>query len=402
MKRLIFPLFLIVIVIGAGCAIQSDMLSKTRVKKVEPGMAANDYAMYYSLPRTVFDIEVVVDKKITKPGPFAAYAERFLGLTGVPTRESLVYSIVEIRVNTHPEKDPNQMYRIETEGNHLGARVSLTADGLIRGINLPVYPEGSIARDAIEVLTEREFDIPKYTDLTLRKHTEPLPDTIYRLVRTDTSFVRIPVIRKEENQKSLLLQAQEAADVLMKLRAGRFKLLNGEYAYVENDGTKIPEGSSLNVIINELAVMEEGYVSLFAGRSQTERETLRFSYTPNGQGLIETTTLFSFSGPNGIEAPETAGADPVMLQLSRDDVNPMDQIQWAEESKSVKVPGLAYRVPEKTRVEIKRSGELIFAREFLVAQTGRIDFVPAAVLTDESTSVEFYPAFGSIKNIFRR
>jgi hypothetical protein len=136
--------------------------------------------------------------------------------------------------------------------------------------------------------------------------------------------------------------------------------------------------------------------------SQTERETLRFSYTPNGQGLIETTTLFSFSGPNGIEAPETAGADPVMLQLSRDDVNPMDQIQWAEESKSVKVPGLAYRVPEKTRVEIKRSGELIFAREFLVAQTGRIDFVPAAVLTDESTSVEFYPAYGSIKNIFRR
>jgi hypothetical protein len=240
MKRLIFPLFLIVIVIGAGCAIQSDMLSKTRVKKVEPGMAANDYAMYYSLPRTVFDIEVVVDKKITKPGPFAAYAERFLGLTGVPTRESLVYSIVEIRVNTHPEKDPNQMYRIETEGNHLGARVSLTADGLIRGINLPVYPEGSIARDAIEVLTEREFDIPKYTDLTLRKHTEPLPDTIYRLVRTDTSFVRIPVIRKEENQKSLLLQAQEAADVLMKLRAGRFKLLNGEYAYVENDGTGYP------------------------------------------------------------------------------------------------------------------------------------------------------------------
>jgi hypothetical protein len=59
-------------------------------------------------------------------------------------------------------------------------------------------------------------------------------------------------------------------------------------------------------------------------------------------------------------------------------------------------------MPEKTRVEIKRGGELAFAREFLVAQYGRIDFVPALMLTDESTSIEFYPAYGSIKNIFRR
>ena len=387
---------------AAGCALQTEMSSKTRVRKVEPGLKASDYAMYYSLPRTVFDIEVVVDKKITKPGPFAAYAERFLGLTSVPTRESVEYSIVEIRVNTHPEKDPGQMYRIETEGKPFGARVSLTADGLIRGINLPVNPEVAVSQEAMQRLTEREFDFPQYPDLTLRKNTEPIPDTIYRLVRTDTSFVKIPLIRKVEDQKSLLNQAQEAAGVLMKLREGRFKLLNGDYAYVENDGTRLPEGTSLEVIVNELAVMEEGYVSLFAGRTQTERETMKFAYTPNGQGLLESFTLFSFSRGNGIEAPETSGADPVILLLSREDTNPMDQIQWAEDSKSSKIPGLAFRMPEKIRVEIKRAGELAFAREFLVAQYGRIDFIPASLLTDESTSIEFYPAYGSIKNIFRR
>ncbi|MFA5815445.1 MAG: DUF4831 family protein [Bacteroidales bacterium] len=402
MKNLRFSLILIVMLAAAGCALQTEMSSKTRVRKVEPGLKASDYAMYYSLPRTVFDIEVVVDKKITKPGPFAAYAERFLGLTSVPTRESVEYSIVEIRVNTHPEKDPGQMYRIETEGKPFGARVSLTADGLIRGINLPVNPEVAISQEAMQRLAEREFDFPQYPDLTLRKNTEPIPDTIYRLVRTDTSFVKIPLIRKVEDQKSLLNQAQEAAGVLMKLREGRFKLLNGDYAYVENDGTRLPEGTSLEVIVNELAVMEEGYVSLFAGRTQTERETMKFAYTPNGQGLLESFTLFSFSRGNGIEAPETSGADPVILLLSREDTNPMDQIQWAEDSKSSKIPGLAFRMPEKIRVEIKRAGELAFAREFLVAQYGRIDFIPASLLTDESTSIEFYPAYGSIKNIFRR
>jgi hypothetical protein len=386
-----------------GCAITGDIPSKTMVRKVAQGMTAADYAMYYSLPRTVFDVEVVVDKKVTKPGPFAAYAERFLGITGVPTRETTVYSISEIRVNTHPEKDPDQMYRIETEGKHFGARVSLTPDGLIRGINLPVIADVAITQEMIQKLGEKKFDAPEYPDLTMKKNTEPLPDTIFRVVRTDTSFIRIPLIRKTESQKTMMEQAKEAADNLMLLRTGRFKLLNGQYAYEENDGTRLPENGSLDLMVKELAVMEDGYLSLFAGRSQTNRTTYKFVYIPTGQGLVESTPLFAFTPQNGIEPPETGGADRVILQLSRDVLNPMDQVQWADEDpKAPKVPGLAYRIPEKAKVEINRSGEVLFTREFLVAQCGRIDFVPAGLLKDESTAVEFYPAYGSIKNIFRR
>jgi hypothetical protein len=403
MKNLKYTVILIAILAITGCAVQTEIFSRTKVRKVEPGMTASDYAMYYSLPRTVFDIEVVVDKKVTRPGPFAAYAERFLGLTSVPTRESVDYSLVEIRVSTHPEKDPAQMYRIETEGRPSGAHVSLTADGLIRGINLPVNPEVAVSQETMRRLTEREFDFPEYPDLTLRKNTEPIPDTIYRLVRTDTSFIKIPLLRRQESQKTILNQAQEAADVLMKLREGRFKLLNGDYAYVENTDTRLPEGASLEVIVRELAMMEDGYVSLFAGRSQTDRETLKFTYTPEGKGMVETNTLFSFSRVAGIEAPEAQGADPVVIQFTRDSPNPMDEVQWSDDNgKSQKVPGLAFRVPEKMKVEIKKAGELAFAREFLIAQYGRIDFVPASLLNDVSTSIEFYPAYGSIKNIFRR
>lgn len=402
MNNLKFSVILVLILAGVGCALQTEMPTSTMVRKVETGMKASDYAMYYSLPRTVFDIEVVVDKKITKPGPFAAYAERLLGLSNVPTRESVEYTISEIRVNSHPEKDPGQMYRIETSGRPVGARVSLTADGLIRGINLPLVPDVAVTQGAIQKLSERQFDNPQYADLTLRKSTEPIPDTVYRLVRTDTSFIKIPLIRLEENQKTVQLQAKEAADNIMALRTGRFKLLNGDYAYKENDGTQIPEGTSLEVIVRELAIMEDGYVSLFVGRSQTERQSLKFVYTPNGQGSVETFTLCSFSTTNGVEAPEAAGADPVVLQLTKGDLNPMDQLQWAEDSKTEKIPGLAYRIPEKAKVEISRGRDLVFSREFLVAQHGRIDFVPAGVLKDDATSIEFYPAFGSIKNIFRR
>lgn len=387
----------------SGCSLTSEIPSKTVVRKVDPGIIANDYAMYYSLPRTVFDIEIVVDKKITKPGPFAAYAERFLGLSGVPTRDMVEYSVAEVRVNSHPEKDPGQMYRIETDGKPFGARVSLTADGLIRGINLPVNPEVAVSQEAAQKLFEKQFDYPRYPDLTMKKNTEPIPDTIYRVVRTDTSFINIPLLRKLEGQKSLLNQAEEAAGVLMKLREGRFKLLNGDYAYEENDGTRLPEGASLEVIVRELAAMEEGYVALFAGRKQTVREVVKFSYTPLGQSLAESSVLCSFSRSNGIEPPESSGAERIVIQMERNEPNAMDQIQWAEEDvKAPRVQGLAYRSPEKSRIEIKKSEESLFAREFLVAQCGRIDFIPEILLKDENTAIEFYPAFGSIKNIFRR
>jgi hypothetical protein len=89
--------------------------------------------------------------------------------------------------------------------------------------------------------------------------------------------------------------------------------------------------------------------------------------------------------------------------LERNDLNAMDQLQWTEENaRAPRVQGLAYRAPEKSRVEIRKSGETLFMRDFLVAQCGRIDFIPESLLQDESTAIEFYPAYGSIKNIFRR
>jgi hypothetical protein len=400
--KTIFAMALAAIIL-TGCAITSDISSQSMVRKVGEGLTASDYAMYYSLPRTVIDIEVTIDKKITRPGPFAAYAERYLGLTGVPKLESVEYTIADIKVGTHAEKDPEQMYRIETEGKPFGARVSLTADGMIRGINLPISPDVAVSQEAMRRITEKQFDYPEYPDLTMRKNTEPMPDTIFRLVRTDTSFIKIPMIRKLDGQKSLADQAREAADNLMLLRNGRFKLLNGTYAYEDNDGSLLPESQSLEVIVRELGIMEDGYVSMFAGRTQTNRSTYRFTYVPTGQSLTESSVLFAFSVQNGIEPPEANGADRVLIQIERNALNPMDQLQWStEDPKAPRKPGLAFRIPEKSLVEVNRAGETLFSREFLIAQCGRIDFVPAALLKDETTAVEFYPAYGSIKNIFRR
>lgn len=402
MNKLTLTLLIITGCLVGACSFQKEITGKTTVQKVDPSVTLDDYALYYSLPRTVLDIEVVLDKKIVKPGPFAVHAERLLGLKGVPVEESVSYSIAEIRVSSHPEKDPSQGYLIRTTGPSFGSHISLTADGLIRGINIPINTELSVSQVISSDLREKKFDEPEYPDLTLRKNFEPLPDTIFRIVRTDTSFMRLPLVVEVKGQKSLLNQAEEAAEVLMKIRTSRFSLLNGEFID-KQESLPFPEGGAFEVIIRELDRMEFDYLSLFAGRTQNERETVKFSIVPEGTGLTETKTLFVFSTQSGIEAPESTNGIPVVLELSRQGTNPVDQIQWApDDPKKPREAGMAYRIPELVRVEILESGSGLFARDMLIAQFGRIDFIPASVLQDPETAIEFYATYGSVKNIFRR
>ena len=47
----------------------------------------NGYGIVYSLPRTALDIEVTVTRSVEKAGPFAKYAQKYLGTA--PTANTL-------------------------------------------------------------------------------------------------------------------------------------------------------------------------------------------------------------------------------------------------------------------------------------------------------------------------
>ena len=86
MKKGIRYIGLALILTSSACTVQEVVLNETNVTKLEMGTPPNPMAVDYALPRTVIDVKVIAEKKITKPGPFADYAERYLGGTNVPTR----------------------------------------------------------------------------------------------------------------------------------------------------------------------------------------------------------------------------------------------------------------------------------------------------------------------------
>ncbi|MCD6333217.1 MAG: DUF4831 family protein [Bacteroidales bacterium] len=404
LKKLHVLTGLAILAVAAGCTVSTVVVNRVRVDQVKPGQSFTDYASYYALPRTVLDVEVVVEKTMTRPGPFVQYASRLLGITTpVITHNQTKYKISEIRVSQHAEKDPGQIYRLSTEGDPVGARVTLTPEGILAGINLswqPVIPEGPTAD--VE-LRDHAFYFPQYPDLSMRKNLEIIPDTTYRVLRTDTSFIKIPLLKSQVSQKDLFKQAEEAANVIMKLRKRRFYMLNGEYAYRSTVRTPMPEGATLEIVLKELARMEYDYVSLFIGRSQTETEVYHFLYTPKGEGITEATVLFSFSDQQGILPAEDTSGDPVRLQLTQTGENPMDRVTIESENpKYPIVPGLAYRIPEKMMVEILHGKQSVFTREMLIAQAGRVDFLPSKLVADPQTAIEFYPMYGSLKSIYTK
>lgn len=388
-----------------GCTPQEVVVNNTRVEKLLPGTPPGLQATDYALPRTVIGVEIVVEKTVTKPGPFAAYAERYLGVTEVPTRELTEYRILEVRLKTRAERDPDQVYRIFSEGVSPAGRIGLNQQGVLTGINMPPLPADHHLPAGTRAVTPKKAEEPGYPDLTLRKNTEPMLDTIYRVVRTDTSFMRLPLLESQISQKNLSNQAEEAANVIMKLRKRRFYLMTGEYAYRSEVRTPMPEGGALEVIVRELAQMEYDYVSLFVGRTLTSREIVSFSFVPDGEGSTETDELFVFSRFRGILPAGNSNGDPVRITLDKT-YDPKDMYTTADyELSSAKTPvnkGVAYRIPGKARVSLILNNEQLVSQELLIAQYGVVQFLPASLFENTRTAIEFHPELGLVKNIFSR
>jgi len=391
-----------------SCTTQKTILSSARVSHISQGEEEQIPAVSYYLPRTTFTIKVVAEKTTTKPGPFAAYAERYLGIKDVPTREKTSWQIKSVAISPGAERDPGQNYKIDILGESNAQYLSLTPDGVIKGVNLPMVPVGPINPKLYYELPG-QLSLPEYADLTMRKHTEPMLDTVVRVVRTDTSFLRLPMLQSQISQKNLMNQAEEAATIITDLRARRKGILDLSLAY-EDIQTNLPDGPALEVMLKELAQSEYDHVSLFVGRSITESVAYSFSYVPDGKGVTEVDDLFTFSTFRGVLHAGDANGDPVKIQLTKID-NSVDSTMDSsieEDGNTSKLPklpptkGLSYRQPQRARLAVTYLNNELANGEYLIAQYGQIKFLPGSVVAVPGIVIEYHTELGAIKQITKK
>ena len=327
----------------------------------------------YSLPRTGLEIKVSAEMTSFVPGPYAAYAEKYLGIKDVRNVASTNWKIKGIEVKTYTEPDPNAVFKAM---NIVASQLSQLPNGIITGIHSKGHFEHDklIGSDAIV----NANSLPTFTDLSSDEYyiTAVDPET-----GTETT-----------NFKSIEEKAREAADYLIRLRKKRaFTILNPSDVVPE-------DGKGYEVFVKEAKRLEKEYVSLFTGKSVSSTHHFRFTYIPEGDE-VKNEVIFRFSEDKGVVSKSDISGKPVMISLTKDSgfAKTINQLKKSDNPKAGE-SGIYYRIPATAELVITDGLNSIYSGRLSLPQFGAIAPLPENLL-DGNYSIEFNPEGGTLQEV---
>jgi len=346
----------------------------------------------YALPRTVLNVDVVVEKKIRKAGPFVDFSEKYIGVSPQIKIDALSWEIKSMVVSEGGEVDPRLVYKLTTVGSYEPNLIQLTPDGLIQGFNMQNLPVAETENfHAFKEESAVEVDYGKFSidpNLMIKK------DTIYKVVETDTAFIKVPVLEEQAFAKSLEDKAKEAAHQLFKLRKRRFKILTANFEVLP------PDGKAYELIIRELNQLEKEYLALFLGKEVGVQERRRFTYSP-ASAADKGGVLFRISPEMGLVDVSNLKAVPVHIALKNLGIT-SELVVLPLDPNASPNSQINYRIPGQAEVVISKGRDVLLKEKHLISQFGKIMTMPSQVLMHEGYSIEFYPETGAIKSISKQ
>lgn len=268
----------IVSIFALGClAVGGQALAQsTRSVPAAQGAAAGGNTVTYSLPQTVVSVNVTVQRETIKRGPYARYAQQYLGAVA-PLSDKDIYTILGATMSYASEADPSAVYVLDSP------------DKTTFDLYYPT-PEGFIAHDGQST--------PHFALATLAPAGE---------FRVSARFDGVQVDKMSMGEPSLEAAAAEAARTLFTLRKRRFDLVTGEAG--EN-----VYGAGMSAALDEMKRLEDEYTALFMGKRTLTVETRTFDVVPvAGKNTL---IVCRFNETGGLLPDNDLTARPVVLELT--------------------------------------------------------------------------------------
>lgn len=314
-------------------------------------------SIVYGLPRTVFNVEVEMERTIEKPGPYAAYAEDLLGLTDVIKAENELWSIEGVIVRSHDEVDPSEYYMISSTSSFQTNVLSLKKEGLILDLNPSLFTSNDKSGE-----TDVSGSLLIHSsDLGSDEYFQVQRDTAYKRMTVDSSFVRIPYVVEKKRKLPLDQLAEKAAKRLMELRDGKHLILTGE-------ATVFPQS---NAAIDEINKMEKAYTELFTGKTIKESFTFKYEVIPQKTMSAKPEVIFQFSDQTG---PSKTVGKPVTMEFTPE--KKTKDLAFAGRQDEKKNDKLYYRVPDVVGIRVIYGSEKLLETRKLIYQFGEIVQLP--------------------------
>jgi|GEM_PF-143405 len=343
--------------------------------------------IFYYLPRNVIKVDVCIVSTIKTKGPYADYADKFLGMKNVVKGNSTTYEINDIKLNSYAEPDSAQIYQVKAlPTKNKPFVLSFNEDGTLLNCNQSLNDKPQQKKKQANNSDLTGFSA--FSDFVSPNEFEKI-DTIVRKTNIDTITIEEKFYKRTVSEKPLEQKAREAADAILKLEENRYNLVTGssEVNY---------EKGSIEYMDNQMKIMEDEYLLLFQGNTQHKFLNYSFTFLPEINNEGKNVNLFKFSNQKGIT--ELSDKEGNFVSVFSESMKITENIQGAEnkdkKSKNEEY-GLYYRFPEKVRFDINYLGKSIESDEFPISQFGKIGCLPA----EGVSSVEFYPQTGALKTI---
>lgn len=344
------------------------------VTKIEQrNVSSSTEGFIYTLPQTVFKIDVVYEKIQELKGPLMQYTKEYLGATDYISSDNTEYNIVDVDVSTFQESDPGQLYYVQYPVERMKDEKKTSfilseIGGLLAYNTQPQITNSSpqIATDQTFIFEEGNSTFPYMSHYNKQKKT----DTVLRVINIDTVTINRFLFKSSWVDKSNDDKARDAALQVDQIRESRYNLISG---YQE-----VNYGTSIIYMDRQMQKMEDKYLELFLGRTVKTygKQTLYFVPVKNRKN----SELLSFDDGTSITIQLDLGANA-------------DKLSDATSSGSNRI---YYRIPASANVSISSGNDNYYSGRLLVNQLGVISTAPL-----NNTKLQFDGVTGNMLSIIR-
>lgn len=312
----------------------------------------------YSLPMTTISIEVEAVKESFYVGPYARYAEKYLGIKPRMKDETTV-QLTQLKMMPLVEADQSRRYVLTASKKSLNPSVfKLSSAGLVTFSDSRSADE-SVWRFPVE--TKKDF-----SDKGVSSNLTSESTTLYRNEKKESAYNRVSVQQNMVVEKTLEQKAAETAGMILELRRQRLQIVTGD-----TDATY--SGEAMGAAIEELTRLEKEYMTLFVGYSEFQTQKMKFDVIPQAGKENQMYVAFRISDKNGLAPADDLTGKPVLMEIV-----PQEFTRPEALPRKSKEEVIHYRIPAICTVKLKEGAELLMQSRMPIYQLGQDSTIPVS------------------------
>ena len=340
------------------------LISSTIANAQKKGEDPQSY-ITYSLPMTTITLEVEAIQEKFYAGPYAKYAEKYLGIRP-RQKDETIFQLTEVKMTPYVEADQSRRYSLNVpKGRIENTFMKLAAGGFIS------FSDANFGDESIWRFTTKTQGDFSSKGVTSNLSTEST--VLYRNQKKESTYNKVSVQQNMIVEKTPEKRAAETAEMILKLRQQRLQIVTGD-----TDATY--SGEAMGAAIAELTRLEEEYMTLFVGYSEFQTQRMKFDIVPDADLESQTYIAFRLSDVSGLVAPENMSGRPVVLEIVPQVFAEPEITAEVVDPKAVKPVEAYYRIPSICTIKLIDSGNVLMQARMPIYQLGRESSLPVNVI----------------------